>query len=147
MPLEVRPVVAADHDAWSAMFEEYRSAAGLDPDPVVTARLWSWVQDPAHPVRALVAVDGDLPVGFAHARRFPRPILADEGLYLDDLFTRPVARGRGVARALLHRLAQEARAEQLGVLRWTTRPGNVAARRLYDDLASVADSVTYDLRP
>jgi GNAT superfamily N-acetyltransferase len=145
--LDVRVVVPADHDAWSALFDEYRAAAGLDPDPVVTARSWSWVADPTHPVRALVAVDGDTLVGFAHARRFPRPILADEGLYLDDLFTRPSARGRGVARALLHRLAQEARADGLGVLRWTTRPGNAAARRLYDDLASVADSVTYDLRP
>ncbi|NKY07118.1 GNAT family N-acetyltransferase, partial [Cellulomonas hominis] len=96
---------------------------------------------------AVLAVTEDGPVGFAHARRFPRPILGAEGVYLDDLYTSPSARGRGVARALLGELAAQARAEGLGVVRWTTRPGNAAARRLYDAVATVADSVTYDLVP
>jgi ribosomal protein S18 acetylase RimI-like enzyme len=52
-----------------------------------------------------------------------------------------------VARALLGDLAAQARVEGLGVVRWTTRPGNAAARRLYDAVATVADSVTYDLVP
>jgi GNAT superfamily N-acetyltransferase len=129
------------------MFADYRVGAGLAPGSDAVARVWTWVRDPEHPVRALLAVADDVPVGFAHVRRFPRPILAAEGLYLDDLYTSPVARGRGVARALLGHLAAEARAEGLGVVRWTTRPGNAAARRLYDTLATVADSVTYDLVP
>lgn len=143
----VRPAADADRAAWAAMFADYRAGAGLAPDPDAVARVWTWVCDPAHPLRALLAVTEDGPVGFAHARRFPRPILGAEGVYLDDLYTSPSARGRGVARALLGDLAAQARAEGLGVVRWTTRPGNAAARRLYDAVATVADSVTYDLVP
>lgn len=146
-PTRVRPAGDGDHAAWADMFTDYRAGAGLGPDPDATARVWAWAGDPGHPVRVLLAVTDDGPAGFAHVRRFPRPILAAEGLYLDDLYTRPSARGRGVARALLGHLAAEARAEGLGVVRWTTRPGNAAARRMYDALATVADSVTYDLAP
>lgn len=146
-PTTVRPAGAADRDAWAALFTEYRAGAGLSPAPDVTARVWAWVRDPAHPVRALLAEVDEVAVGFAHVRRFPRPILGTDGLYLDDLFTSPQVRGRGVARSLLGHVAAQAAADGLGVVRWTTRPGNAAARRLYDTLATVADSVTYDLVP
>lgn len=71
--------------------------------------------------------------------------MADRALYLDDLFRRPAARGRGVARALISFLADEVMAGEFALARWTTKPDNTSARQLYDQIAEVADSVTYNL--
>lgn len=143
--LLVRHAVAADHERWTALFDHYRHAGHLAPDRQVSDRVWAWTQDPVHPVSALIAADGDEVVGFAHYRRFPRPINGDEGLYLDDLFTRPAARGRGVAKAMIDHLADEVHQGRFAVLRWTSRPDNHAARGLYDRIAQRAESITYNL--
>jgi len=89
------------------MFEAYRHAAGMESSAHVTDRLWGWILAPDNEVEAIVAVMNEKLLGFAHYRRFARPIMADEGLFLDDLFTSPEARGRGVARALMDHLMAE----------------------------------------
>lgn len=143
----MRPAVAGDREGWAALFQDYRRAGHLGVDPRVADRVWAWTRDPTHPVRALVAADGDELVGFAHYRRFPRPITGDEGLYLDDLFTHPAARGRGVARALIEDLAQQVHHGDFAVLRWSTRPDNRGAQALYERIAQRAQTITYNLTP
>ena len=140
----VRSAHHNDRVRWEAMFDAYRSGAGLSTDPVVNGRLWSWICDTSNPVQALVAESAGGLLGFAHFRRFPRPIMADEGLFLDDLFTTPHARGRGVARALLDQLTGQVLTGDLATLRWTTKPSNTAARRIYESYGVLADSLTYD---
>ena len=143
----VRPAVFADHERWAELFDHYRRAGHLEPDRQVSDRVWAWTQDRSHPMRALLAVDGEAVVGFAHYRPFPRPITGDEGLYLDDLFTDPTVRGRGVARAMIEHLADQVHQGRFAVLRWTTRPDNHAARKLYERIAQRAGSITYNLTP
>ena len=66
-------------------------------------------------------------------------------MFLDDLFTAPETRGRGVGRALIGRPAEIAREQGCGKVRWVTAPDNRTAQRLYDDLAERTDWLTYDL--
>ena len=89
--------------------------------------------------RGLMPPDGDA----AGAR----PSTASMGLYLDDLFTAPAARGAGVARVLLNRAAEVAAAEGASVVRWITAADNAAARRVYDRVAAATPWVTYDMKP
>lgn len=141
----VRPVDPADHDAWAGLFAAYREFYELEEEPEVVDRVWAWIQDERHEVNALVAeVDGDV-VGFAHHRRYARPSEGGTGLFLDDLFTAPGARGRGVGRALIRRLAEIAEEQGCAKVRWVTASDNHTAQRLYDDLAERTDWVTYDL--
>lgn len=83
----------------------------------------------------------------AHYRTFARPLSASHGLFLDDLFTSSEARGRGVASALLTRLAEIARDEGATVVRWITAGDNATARSLYDRVSTQTPWVTYDLAP
>jgi GNAT superfamily N-acetyltransferase len=141
----VRPIEPADHDAWAPLFAAYREFYELDEEPDVVERVWAWIQDEAHEVDALVAeADGDL-VGFAHHRTYARPAEGGSGLFLDDLFTAAHVRGRGVARALIDRLAELARERGAAKVRWVTAADNATAQRLYDDIAERTDWVTYDL--
>jgi GNAT superfamily N-acetyltransferase len=94
----------------------------------------------------VAVVDGEVQ-GLAHFRTFARPLAASKGLYLDDLFTSPSARGKGLAAALLTRLAEIARDEGATVVRWITASDNETARSLYDRVSTQTPWVTYDLAP
>ena len=75
-------------------------------------------------------VNGEM-VGIAHYL-FHTTVRAPTSCYLQDLFTAPEARGRGVARALIEAVA--AIAQQHGAARyyWMTQDHNTVARTLYD---------------
>jgi len=141
----VRPVAPEDRGDWEACFRGYREFYRLEHRDEVIDTVWTWLMDPAHPTRGLAAEVGGRVVGIAHFRRFSRPIVGAEGLFLDDLFTLPQARGHGVGTALLRRLAETARDEGASLVRWITAADNATARALYDRVATQTPWVTYDL--
>jgi GNAT superfamily N-acetyltransferase len=58
------------------------------------------------------------------------------GIYVEDLFVIPEARGRGAGRALLAALAQRCLDEDLGRLEWTVLDWNTPAIGVYDRLGA-----------
>jgi GNAT superfamily N-acetyltransferase len=145
--LTIRPARTVDVDQWAELYRAYRAFYRLEPDEQVVNRVWAWIEDPIHEVNCLVALAGSELVGLAHHRRFARPSSGTVGLFLDDLFTAPTARGSGVASALLQALSQLAERQGLSVVRWITSTDNDRARRLYDRTAALTKWVTYDLTP
>lgn len=63
---------------------------------------------------------------------------ARRGLYLEDLFVRPAARGRGVGRALLEHLAGVALARGCGRFEWSVLDWNAPAIGFYEALGARA---------
>ncbi len=148
MSMRVRTVERRDAEEWQRLYSGYRSFYGLPEDPGSVSSTWQWVRDGAHGIVGLVAVDAeDRPVALANVRWFARPSTATMGLYLDDLFTAPSARGAGAATALLHHAAERAREGGASVVRWITAPGNAPARAVYDRLATATPWITYDIAP
>lgn len=143
----VRPVAEGDREAWAVLFRGYRDFYEKDHDPAVIDTVWGWLMDPAHGTRGLVAEVHGRVVGIGHFRSFARPVIGEQGIYLDDLFTAPEARGTGAGSAILHRLAEIARDEGVSVVRWITHESNTTARSLYDRLAQQTPWITYDLPP
>jgi GNAT superfamily N-acetyltransferase len=141
----VRAAAPGDREAWGRLFAAYRAFYECEPSEEIVDRVWGWIHDEAHELHALVAeVDGEV-VGMAHHRLYTRPSEGETGLYLDDLFTAPEARGRGVGRALIGRLAELAREAGAAKVRWMTAEDNHTAQRLYDDVAERTTWLTYDL--
>lgn len=64
--------------------------------------------------------------------------LGKPGLYLEDLFVRPEARGKGVGKALLKRLAQIAEERGCGRFEWWVLDWNEDAIGFYKRLGAVA---------
>ncbi|MHA3725283.1 N-acetyltransferase family protein [Leucobacter sp. HY1910] len=143
----VRPVAASDRAAWAELYRGYRDFYNKPHDAAVFETVWGWLMAPDHETRCLIALVGGKPVGLGHFRSFARPIDGGRGLYLDDLFTAPGARGSGAAGAILERLAEIARDEGASLVRWITAEDNATARRLYDRVARQTPWVTYDLAP
>ncbi|WP_232524908.1 GNAT family N-acetyltransferase [Nocardioides mangrovicus] len=143
----VRPLEADDHDRWRELFAAYRAFYRLAPDDAVIDRVWGWLLDPAHELSGLVAEVEGAVVGIAHHRPFARPSTGTVGLWLDDLFADPAARGRGVGRALIGRLQELAREQGRSLVRWITAEDNGTAQRLYDDVAARTRWVVYEAPP
>lgn len=143
----VRPLTDSDEARWRELFRAYRGFYELQETEEVVSCVWGWLMDPVHECQGLVAeADGGI-VGIGHYRRFSRPSTGTVGIWLDDLFTDPAARGRGVARAIIARLTDIAGAEDRSVVRWITKDDNVRAQAVYDQVATRTRWVTYDAAP
>ena len=141
-------VQPGDESVWAELYSGYRAFYRLPDDARAVATTWQWVRDGEHGLVGLVAVDdADRPVALANLRWFARPSSATMGLYLDDLFTSPEARGTGAASALLQDAAHRAGAGGGSVVRWITAADNSTARSVYDAHAVATPWVTYDMKP
>ncbi len=93
----------------------------------------------AHP-RAFceIAEDGGAPVGFALWFYSYSTFRGRHGIYLEDLFVIPEARGRGAGKALLRSLARRCVDERLGRLEWAVLDWNAPSIAFYDSLGAAA---------
>ena len=80
------------------------------------------------------------PVGFALFFPSYSTFLAKPGLYLEDLFVRPAARGRGVGVALMAALARIALDRGYGRFEWSVLDWNAPALAFYATLGAKPQS-------
>jgi len=78
------------------------------------------------------------PVGFALWFYNYSTFRGRAGIYLEDLFVRPEARGVGAGKALLRRLAQRCVEADLGRLEWAVLNWNAPSIAFYDSLGAAA---------
>ena len=86
---------------------------------------------------ALVASLDGAPVGFALFFTTYSTFLGRPGLYLEDLFVVPEARGAGAGKALLARLAQLTVERRYGRLEWVVLDWNEPAIGFYKSLGAL----------
>ncbi|QNE34390.1 GNAT family N-acetyltransferase [Leifsonia shinshuensis] len=148
MTADVRRVEDNEFFTWLDLYAGYGEFYETPVTDEKALLVWSWITDPEHSLEAYFAVDAEgTPIGLAHVREFARPLDGSTGLYLDDLFVLPDARGEGAGTALLEQLRTLAQERGLSVVRWITAKDNQTARRLYDRVAEKTKWVTYDLVP
>jgi len=85
----------------------------------------------------VIAYDGGQAVGFALFFHNFSTFVGRPGIYLEDLYVRPQARGRGIGRALLAYLARLAKERRCGRLEWAVLDWNEPAIRFYKNLGAV----------
>jgi GNAT superfamily N-acetyltransferase len=78
------------------------------------------------------------PVGFALFFHNYSTFLAKPGIYLEDLFVRPEARGQGIGKMMLSYIAQLARDRNCGRLEWRVLNWNEPAIHFYNSLGAEA---------
>lgn len=111
-----------------------------EPDAVVAteADLCVALFAPDAVASCVLAEVSGAPVGFALWFRNFSTWLGKPGLYLEDLYVTPSARGAGVGRALLRHLARIAVEHGFGRFEWSVLDWNEPAIRFYESLGSVA---------
>ena len=82
----------------------------------------------------------DVPQGFALFFHNYSTFLGKPGIYLEDLFVRPEARGRGIGKYLLTWLAQTTVERNCGRLEWSVLDWNEPSIGFYRSLGAVLKS-------
>lgn len=144
--IEITPPRPEDKPGWRRLYDGYAAFYKVPMDDAIADRVWGWIFDPAHEVKALIARDPEgRPIGLAHYRPFARPLRGAVGCFLDDLFVDPAHRGGGAADALLAALRELSRARGWNVVRWITADDNYRGRGVYDRHATRTMWITYDM--
>lgn len=142
MALEIAPLTPADRAAWDTLARGYKLFYKTPVSDAELDRAWARLLA-ADEVYALGAyLDGQL-VGMAHYF-FHTSVWAPRVCYLQDMFTLPAVRGRGVGRALIEAVAAQAKTHGAERFYWLTQESNVVARSLYDKLARYGGFIRYD---
>ncbi|GAA1992528.1 GNAT family N-acetyltransferase [Terrabacter lapilli] len=141
--IETRPLGPGDRERWEQLFRAYIDFYGRALDDAAYDRAWREIASGARLHGRGAWLDGRL-VGIAHFLVHPSSSEPDL-CYLEDLFTDPDVRGRGVASALIAAVRDWAREHGCGSVYWQTHESNAVARRLYDELATFEGFVVYTL--
>jgi GNAT superfamily N-acetyltransferase len=145
--LTVRAVREQDFAAWMPLWEGYNAFYGRSGETALPTRMtqitWRRFFDPNEPVFALVAEAEDRLLGLTHFLYHRSTTQEEMTCYLQDLYTEPAERGRGVGRALIKGVYDEAARAGAADVYWQTHESNAAGRILYDKLAEHSGFIVY----
>ncbi len=98
-------------------------------------------------IEAVIAWDDDSALGFALYFHNYSTFLARRGLYLEDLFVVPDARGRGIGKALIRHCARVAFERRCGRFEWAVLDWNQPAIDFYQSIGATMLSGLAALSP
>lgn len=148
MSTRVRLAGASDVPVILAFIRELAEFERLGHEVVATEESLRETLFGARPcAQCLLAEEGGKAQGFALFFTSYSTFLSRPGIYLEDLYVRPEARGKGVGEALLLELARLAVERKCGRLEWAVLRWNEGAIRFYERLGArpLEEWVTYRL--
>ena len=143
----VRPIEESDFDGWKPLWDGYNAFYGREHETALPAEItettWRRFFDPQEPVFGLAAeVEGEI-LGIVHYLFHRSTTRIELTCYLQDLFTAPAARGRGIGRALIQGVYERSRDAGIKRVYWQTHETNSAGRLLYDKVAKHLGFIVY----
>ncbi|WP_179380857.1 GNAT family N-acetyltransferase [Jannaschia marina] len=143
--VDLREIADDDRADWAALWEGYLQFYGTILPAETYEATFAALTDPstAH-VGGRLALIGDTPVGLVHFFHHPHMWRPEGIVYLQDLFTLPEARGRGVARRLIEAVYEQADAWDSPRVYWMTQETNYAGRMLYDRVGRQTGYIKYE---
>ena len=141
----IRDARAEDRAQWEKLWDGYVAFYQAAVTPEITDTTWKRFLDPAEHTFCLVEEDEETRelIGMVNCVLHRGTWSIEDFCYLEDLFTAPAARKRGIGRALIEAVYK--RADELGCSRvyWLTHETNYAGRSLYDQVAKNLGFIQY----
>ena len=145
--LLIRNVQSSDFAQWKLLWDHYNAfydrKEGIALPEAITKMTWSRFFDGYEPMHALVAEHSGNLLGLAHFLFHRSTISMESTCYLQDLFTRETARGKGIGRALIEEVYRYAIGAGCHRVYWRTHETNATAMMLYDKVAEKSGFLVY----
>jgi len=143
----IRQVTREDFSQWLPLWEGYNEFYGRVGKTAVpreiTETTWERFFDPNEPVHALIAEDDGETVGFTHYIFHRTTGTINNTCYLQDLFTVESLRGKGIGKALINGVYEQAKIAGSSRVYWQTHETNSTAMKLYDKVAEKSGFLIY----
>jgi GNAT superfamily N-acetyltransferase len=104
MPLHIRPLEPADRARWEPLWQGYLRFYKAELAPDITETNWQRFMDPSEPMHVWGAFEGETLLGIVQCMVHRTSWSEKFTCYLQDLFTVPEARGKGVGRKLIEQV-------------------------------------------
>jgi GNAT superfamily N-acetyltransferase len=141
MSLVIRPARREDAPTLLGFIRELAIYERAEHEVAATAEtIEQSIFGPGSVTRALICEKDGEPIGMAVWFFSYSTWQARNGLYLEDLYVTPQARGAGAGKALLKRLAQIAVEHGCGRFEWTVLDWNEPAIRVYEAVGAEPQS-------
>ena len=145
--LIVRFAARQDYDQWLPLWDGYNAFYGRSGAtalaPEITRMTWARFFDAYEPMHALVAESDGALLGLTHYLFHRSTTSIEPTCYLQDLFTNEAARKKGVGRALINGVYEQAKLAGSSRVYWQTHETNRTAMQLYDKVAERPGFVIY----
>ena len=145
--LIVRFATRQDYDQWLPLWDGSNAFYGRSGTtalaPEITRMTWARFFDAYEPMHALVAESDGALLGLTHYLFHRSTTSIEPTCYLQDLFTNEAARGKGVGRALINGVYDQAKLAGSSRVYWQTHETNRTAMQLYDKVAERPGFVIY----
>jgi GNAT superfamily N-acetyltransferase len=143
----IRFAARSDFSQWLPLWQGYnkfygRSGETALPDEI-TQTIWARFFDAYEPVHAMVAESEGKLIGLVHYLFHRSTISIAPTCYLQDLFTDPSMRVKGIGRVLIDAVYKQARLAGVARVYWQTHESNSTAMKLYDKVAERSGFVVY----
>jgi GNAT superfamily N-acetyltransferase len=143
MTIEIRAITADNKALWYPLWRGYQAFYKTDIAEAVSDVTWSRLLDPAEPMGAALAWDGDKAIGLVHHIQHRSCWTTGDYCYLQDLFVAEDARGHGVGRKLIEYVYAYAKSKGCSRVHWLTHESNTDAMELYNKIASRSGFLQY----
>ena len=141
----IRPLRASDEPQWRALWKAYLAFYETErPEEIYRSSFDRMLSGDPNEFKGLVAEQDGKLVGLAHYLFRRNGWTIENCCYLQDLFTDPALRGKGVGRALIEAVYAAADAAGAPAVHWLTQEFNYKGRILYDQMGVKAPFVRYD---
>lgn len=143
--ITIRPLAEADEPAWRRLWTGYLDYYETSvPEEVYRTTFARLLSDDPQEFHGRLAIVGGEAVGLVHFLFHRHCWKIENVCYLQDLYTDPGLRGRGVARALIETVYARADAEGAPAVYWLTQEFNYRGRMLYDKVGVKTPFIRYN---
>ena len=140
-PITIRPATEQDVPTILGFIRDLAKYEHLEHEVIATeASLRQTLFGERHYAEVVFACLDNVPQGFALFFHNYSTFLGKPGIYLEDLFVHPDARGRGIGKYLLTWLAQTTVERNCGRLEWAVLDWNEPSIGFYRSLGAVLKS-------
>ena len=145
MTVLVRDLTIADEPRWRELYGKYLEFYEAHKAQSSIDLVWQRLTSEPPQIQSYIAeFDGEV-VGICHFHYQVSTWSDTTQCYLEDLYVDEVARGQGVAGALIHGVKAQAASNAATEMFWITRQSNVRAQSLYSKVANKTDFIRYEV--